>query len=169
MKKQKYVDIISSIILIALGAVYFHAASVLPEPLTSEPLGPAGFPQFLAIILIGLSLGLLIRAIMSKSEEDNSPTKFTPKDIKCFLLIIVMLILYVMGIQYIGYLVSTFLFAAGAGLSLAFFIAAACFCVMGASWKKPAAVLIPSIIIGVVCYVMFKMLFNADLPSGILI
>ena len=157
MKKQKYVDIISSIILIALGAVYFHAASVLPEPLTSEPLGPAGFPQFLAIILIGLSLGLLIRAIMSKSEEDNSPTKFTPKDIKCFLLIIVMLILYVMGIQYIGYLVSTFLFAA------------ACFCVMGASWKKPAAVLIPSIIIGVVCYVMFKMLFNADLPSGILI
>ena len=46
MKKKKYVDIISGILLIALGSIYFYSATTLPEALTTEPLGPAGFPQF---------------------------------------------------------------------------------------------------------------------------
>ena len=54
MKKKKYVDIISGILLIALGSIYFYSATTLPEALTTEPLGPAGFPQFLAVVLIAL-------------------------------------------------------------------------------------------------------------------
>ena len=33
MKKKKYVDIISGILLIALGSVYFYSATTLPEAL----------------------------------------------------------------------------------------------------------------------------------------
>ncbi|MEY8439046.1 tripartite tricarboxylate transporter TctB family protein [Anaerotruncus colihominis] len=157
MKKKKYVDTISAILLIALGLVYFYAAARLPEPLTPEPLGPAGFPQFLAVILIGLSAWILVRALLDKSEEANTPANFTPKDIKCFLLVIGLLVLYVVGMQILGYLLSTFLFAS------------VCFCIMGASWKKPTAVLLPSVVIAAVCYVLFKVLFRADLPSGFLI
>lgn len=157
MSKKKYVDMISSILLIALGSVYFYAAGQLPEPLTPEPLGPAGFPQFLAVLLIGLSGFVLLRALWDHSEDANSPTKFTAKDIHCLFLVIGLLVLYVAAMQIAGYLVSTFLFAA------------VCFCIMGASWKKPKAVLVPSIVIAVVCYVLFKVLFRADLPSGFLI
>ena len=56
-----------------------------PEALTTEPLGPAGFPQFLAVVLIALSLWILVKAILDKSEEANSATKFTPRDIRCLL------------------------------------------------------------------------------------
>ncbi len=157
MKKKKYVDIISGILLIALGSIYFYSANTLPEALTTEPLGPAGFPQFLAVVLIALSLWILVKAILDKSEEANSATKFTPRDIRCLLLVIGMMVLYVAGIQLLGYTVSTFLFAA------------VCFCLMGASWRKPTGVLIPSAVIAVVCYLLFKVLFNADLPRGLLI
>lgn len=109
------------------------------------------------MVLIVLSLWILVKAILDKSEEANSATKFTPRDIRCLLLVIGMMVLYVAGIQLLGYTVSTFLFAA------------VCFCLMGASWRKPTGVLIPSAVIAVVCYLLFKVLFNADLPRGLLI
>lgn len=157
MKKKKYVDVISSILFIALGLGYYYSAEKLPEALTVEPLGPAGFPQFLAVILIALSLWVLVRAVLDRSQEANSPTKFTPKDIGCLVLIIVLLVLYVVVMQFLGYMVSTFLFAA------------VCFCIMGASWKKLTGVWVPSAAIAAVCYLLFKVLFRADLPGGLLI
>ena len=43
MSKKKYLDMLSGVFFFLLGAVYFGAAAKLPEPLTKEPLGPAGF------------------------------------------------------------------------------------------------------------------------------
>ena len=157
MKKKKYVDVLSSILFIALGLGYFYSAANLPEALTVEPLGPAGFPQFLAAILIALSLWVLVRALLDRSGEANSPTSFTPRDIGGLALIIALLVLYVAVMQLAGYLVSTFLFAA------------VCFCIMGASWRKLTGVWVPSAAIAAACYLLFKVLFHADLPSGFLI
>ena len=61
MSKKKYLDMLSGVFFFLLGAVYFGAAAKLPEPLTKEPLGPAGFPQFLAILLMGLSAFVVIK------------------------------------------------------------------------------------------------------------
>ena len=77
MKKKKYVDIISGILLIALGSVYFYSATTLPEALTTEPLGPAGFPQFLAVVLIALSLWILVKAILLR-ESSCLATRYPP-------------------------------------------------------------------------------------------
>ena len=79
MKKKKYVDIISGILLIALGSIYFYSATTLPEALTTEPLGPAGFPQFLAVVLIALSLWILVKAILDKSERGEFRDKIHPQ------------------------------------------------------------------------------------------
>ncbi|MBQ3273482.1 MAG: tripartite tricarboxylate transporter TctB family protein [Solobacterium sp.] len=156
MSKKKYLDMISSVFLILLGAIYFYAASKLPAPLTKEPLGPAGFPQFLAILLIGLSISVLVRAVLDKSESNNSPTSFTARDFKILIILMITLILYAAGIWYVGYIVSTFAFCC------------VCFWLMGAPLDKPIKILVPSLIIAIACFVLFGLLFKADLGSGFL-
>ena len=157
MKKKKYVDIISSILLITLGVVYFYASTQFPEALTVEPLGPGGFPQFMAVILVALSAYVLVKAVLDRSEDANSATKFTRRDLGCLLVMMGALVLYVVLMRMLGYAVSTFLFSA------------ACFSLLGATWKKPLSILLPSAAMALVCYLLFKVLFRADLPSGFLI
>lgn len=79
MKKKKYVDIISGILLIALGSIYFYSATTLPEALTTEPLGPAGFPQFLAVVLIDHQERLLQLLLLSRQQQIR-PDQRTDQD-----------------------------------------------------------------------------------------
>ncbi len=157
MRTKKYLDMLSGAFFFLLGAVYFGAAAKLPEPLTKEPLGPAGFPQFLAILLMGLSAFVVIKAVLDKSDNANSPTSFTGKDFKMLIILMITLVLYAAGIQYVGYIVSTFAFCS------------VCFWLMGAPLDKPLKILVPSLIIAIICFAMFGLLFKADLRTGFLI
>lgn len=156
MTKKKYLDVISSVFFILLGAVYFYSAAKLPEPLTVEPLGPAGFPQFLAVVLILLSAYTLIKAIMDKSGDGDEKSTFSLEDFKLLIILMVTLILYAVGINYVGYVVSTFVFCS------------VCFWLMGAPLDKPLKILLPSLIIAIACFILFGIFFKADLGNGFL-
>ncbi|GEM_PF-4419769 len=155
IKNRKQVDIVASLIMMAFAAAYYYVGSQLGAPHSGEPLGPAGFPKLLGFVYGALALVTLILALANKAKDGEKKPKLTGKDMLSLFLLAVLFVIYCFGIDYIGYAVSTFIFA---GFS---------FWWMGA--RKPVQIVIVALCVTVFIYLVFGTIFRADLPSGILI
>jgi len=101
-------DRYASIIFIILGVVlYFHSQTFATFS-TGGSIGPKELPLFLAVALIIASVINLVAAIRSKSAEIKEKAKGL--EYKKFLIIVGMLFLYVVLLEPLGYVISTFLF-----------------------------------------------------------
>lgn len=98
-------DRYASIVFIALGISLFFYAQTLTTS-TGGFIGPKELPLFLAVALTimgGINLVLAIRAQPQKKKDEGF-------EYKKFLIILGMLLLYVLLLEPLGYVISTFLF-----------------------------------------------------------
>lgn len=99
-------DRYASIVFIALGVSLFFYSQTLTTSSTGISIGPKELPLFLSVVLTILSVINLISAIRSKPTEK----KGKGTDYRQFLIILGLLALYVLLLEPLGYVISTFLF-----------------------------------------------------------
>lgn len=161
---MKRISDVISIIFIAIAVTFFAMAGSFPEG-SNGATGPGWFPRIMCVIIVILSVINLVTTHLefaSKTEEekqkDNSiAMRLFRKENAIVWVTIIATFLYMMGIQYIGFVVS----------SIAYML------IMNIYYKvpeinKPAAFIIPFAVTGVLYYV-FTNLLHVVLPSGFLI
>ncbi len=161
---MKRISDVISIIFIAIAATFFVMAGSFPEG-SNGATGPGWFPRIMCVIIILLSVINLVTTnidFAAKSEEEKQKDrsialKLLSKDNMIVWVTIIATLLYVLGIQYVGFVVSSIVYML----------------VMNLYYKvpeinKPAAFIIPFAVTGVLYYV-FTNLLHVVLPSGFLI
>jgi putative tricarboxylic transport membrane protein len=99
-------DRYASIVFIALGAALFFYSRTLTSSSTGTSIGPQELPLFLAVALLITALINLVSALRAKSSKGKAEGLDTRK----FLIILGLLLLYVLLLEPLGYVISTFLF-----------------------------------------------------------
>lgn len=98
-------DRYASIVFLVLGVSLFFYAQTLTVS-TGGSIGPKELPMFLAVVLVIFSVINLISALRSapKGKKDEG------LEYRKFLIILGLLLLYVLLLEPLGYVISTFLF-----------------------------------------------------------
>ncbi|MCO7246084.1 tripartite tricarboxylate transporter TctB family protein [Halomonas sp. Mc5H-6] len=140
-------DRIFGILMIVLAVAYGWGATQFPEPFGgSEAVGPDTFPLLLAVVLGLSSLYMVVRP-----DPDNAwPWSRTGIEL---IVAVVVLILYAMLLQPLGFIISTAL-------------AVGTLC-----WRmgsRPLKAYITGAVSGVVVYLVFSYALDLALPLGIL-
>ena len=161
---MKKVSDVISILFIIIAASFFAIAGSFP-PGSNGATGPGWFPRIMCVIIIILSVINLVTTHLNyssmteeqKAADDAVIKKMVSRDNTIVWVTILATLAYVMGIQYIGFVVS----------SIAYML------VMGFYYKaheisKIAFIVIPFALTGVLYYV-FTNLLHVVLPAGILI
>lgn len=140
-------DRIFGVLMIVLAIAYGWGATQLPEPFGgSEAVGPETFPLLLAIVLGLSSLYMVVRP-----DPDNAwPWSRTGMEL---IIAVVVLILYAMLLQPLGFIIST---------TLA--VGTLCWR-MGA---RPSKAFVTGGVAGVVVFLLFNFALDLALPLGLL-
>ena len=136
-------------VLIALGS--FYEAAKLPFGRTNAP-GAGFFPAVLAALLAVVALAGLIAALRGGGKPEGEDSRLVWKKI---ILTVTALLAFGFIFEYVGYLVTTFLF-------VAFLLRI----VERKSWAQTGAVALSA---SLVSYVIFGLLLGAPLPAGFLL
>lgn len=105
-------DRIASVVFLALGILVVVESQKISESAYGSQIGPSTFPLGLGIILIGLSVLLFIETIKHKAtykiigEEENIKSS----NYKRFFIIFLAAVGYVLLLEKLGYLITTFAF-----------------------------------------------------------
>jgi putative tricarboxylic transport membrane protein len=97
-------DRYASIVFIAMGVSLFFYSQTLTTSIESY-IGPKELPMFLSIALVFTGILNLIAALRAKVEKKKEGLEY-----KKFLIILGCLLLYVILLEPVGYVISTFLF-----------------------------------------------------------
>ncbi|MFA6507318.1 MAG: tripartite tricarboxylate transporter TctB family protein [Treponemataceae bacterium] len=149
MKKR---DLISSVIWMALGALFAVAAFNAGLTLKGKP-GPGFLPFLTGIALAGVSLFVLIPALLRKEEESadsNAPAGGTKKVIFA----LAALFAWAAALDFVGYLITTFLFMVFATRLM--------------EPRKWWVSILIALLASVVSYLLFSVLLEVQLPKGLL-
>ncbi len=103
-------DRYASIVFIAIGVSLFFYSQTLTTSSTGGSIGPKELPMFLAVALTAISLINLVAAIRTKP----SAKKGGGLEYRKFLVILGLLLLYVLLLEPLGYVISTFAFLVAA-------------------------------------------------------
>ncbi|OQB98989.1 MAG: Tripartite tricarboxylate transporter TctB family protein [Spirochaetes bacterium ADurb.Bin110] len=150
IKRDQFVGIF----LIVVGVIYGYMTSKIDFAMTAEYPGPKAFPYIGVLGLIVCGLGIFIQSTTSKKSQPVFMMKEGWLDIfKSF----TALILYVIGLNYIGYLISTPI--------LLFFLSKFFAKKIKISLKGR---IIFSILTTIVIYIFYVYGFDMQLPVGLL-
>jgi hypothetical protein len=145
--KNWLMGILLPVFFIFMSLIFYLLTFTFPG---NEEVGPAIVPRLWIFILIPLSLVLLVsillkkEAMPSKSEGSSSMYKF-----------IILLVLYIAGIHFLGYFISTFLFVPAGILLL--------------EHKNVKSAVIISLCWLVFSYLVFYKFLYVPLPRGLLL
>ena len=136
-------------VLIALGS--FYEGVKLPFGRTNAP-GAGFFPAILAALLAVVALAGLIAALRGGGKQEGEESQLVWKKI---ILTVTALVAFAFIFEFVGYLVTTFLF-------VAFLLRI----VERKSWAQAGAVALSA---SLVSYIIFGLLLGAPLPAGFLL
>lgn len=144
--------------LIFSGGLYYSAGTFPTRDTGSRVLNPGFYPQFLAIILGILSLLLLI-SVLRNPDRKEEPQKFwkSAGSLLLFGVTLLLLILFPLLMELLGFAVTSFLFI----LILVFALA-------GQGQKRPLVLFSVSTGITVVIVLVFKVILEIPFPRGML-
>ncbi len=147
-------DIISSLLIMALGAVFIIGG--LQQGLIRRGVPGPGFVPFLtAMMLVAFGLMVLLPAIFQKRDGEKVEKFFPEHDsLKKVILALIALGLYGMLLNYAGFLITTFLF-----------MTFACRLMEPVRWRT---VLIVAVATAVICHLLFIVALDVPLPRGVL-
>ncbi len=160
-------EIASNLVVILFGAVFLAYTTRYPLDTWESP-GPAVFPLIVGAVLVFLGAGQLVRVLWKSRRKDHhhhhekhrdgdQPARESilrnSGDGKALRMIVVF-ILYLLMMQWIGFFVSTFLFAI-----ISSRLAEA------SDWGRPIAL---SAGVTVCCYLLFEVWLKLSFPRGVL-
>lgn len=99
-------DRIAATLFLAISVLFIIGSTHLSSSSYGSKVGPNIFPLFLGIILAFLSIRLFYETFQSKRQE-GSKEKLQYKP---FLIIFVATLLYILTLETIGYIITTFIF-----------------------------------------------------------
>ncbi|MEH7332557.1 tripartite tricarboxylate transporter TctB family protein [Neobacillus drentensis] len=99
-------DRVASIVFLAVGVLFIVGSRHISSSSYGSVVGPDIFPFILGILLVLLSIRLFFEANQSKGATGNKEKL----DYKPFLIIFVATLLYILTLETIGYVITTFLF-----------------------------------------------------------
>ena len=157
-------EIASSLVLILFSMIFLVYTTRYPLDDWENP-GPAVFPLILGGVLLALASWQLIRALLAPKTPGGAGEKGHGIDaLKKFLrdnageakvvILTVMLVLYILMMQWIGFFVSTFLLVVLASRLME-----------AKDWGRPIALAAG---VGLFCYFLFEVWIKLSFPRGIL-
>ena len=150
---QNKKDILVAVLFIALGA-FIYIQSMGIEPLMNNDVGSGFFPKVVAIVIIAIAAAQLILTL--KDKDQDVVEKTTDKDMAGGWITVILIGIYVLVYQSIGFLISTAVYL---------FLQILVLC---PKEKRNIPVFgLVSIITPVFIYTMFVYLINMPLPKGI--
>lgn len=138
---------VTGIVFLAVTALGFVGAVLIPSPESSSDPGPSGYPLFVLTLMALCALGLLISPGTTAGTDEE-----TERDWKQVAFVLVCLALYAAVVSFAGFIVSTALFTA----ALLFF----------ADKRKPLVLIAYPIVLSVALYYIFNIYLSVALPSG---
>lgn len=153
-------DLINALIVIAFAVLLYSQITRIDSNGT-RPTGPEFFPKVVVPALLTLGAVLLVQSIVRIVRKDNETLnldikRIVKENLKVILIFTVTL-LYIPGLYFFGYLIST-----------PFFLVATYFVIR---WAKPTKhiwkTVIGYIVFSVVIYAVFRFGLTVFLPSGL--
>lgn len=95
-------DLVLAVAMIALGILTLFGSLDLPEPVL-EPIGPAAFPVWTAIILICLSVYVLGHALKIGGPEESAPEYRKRPELAAKMVALTVLYFTVMDLGWLGF------------------------------------------------------------------
>ena len=139
------IDRLFGVFLLFLGVYVVYGGLTLEVPFSYDPLGPKTFPVILGALLSALSL-----VVIAKPEKSHFPQSATMLNT---VLIVVLLVLYSLSFNFLGFLLSTAL--------LVFFISR----IFKGTTKQALG---SALGVSLSVYVLFGVLLDVALPMGTL-
>lgn len=99
-------DYIASVLFLAVGVLFIIGSRQLESSSYGSAVGPDIFPLILGGALILLSIRLLYETFITKNQQETKEKL----QYKTFLIIFAATLVYVLTLETIGYVISTFLF-----------------------------------------------------------
>jgi putative tricarboxylic transport membrane protein len=149
---KKY-DLISSFVWIVVAGLFCNEAIDLGLGNFNEP-GPGFFPFLISIFMICFSLLLIISCLktVGKFEVTVSNTLWQESDsIKRILLVVILLFMYVFALNYVGFVLTTFVFM---------------FLILFFEQQKWTKAFLGAGLTTSFCYALFQVLLKVQLPVG---
>ena len=144
-------DLIISIGLLGFISFYAYMTAQLPARNLPHTLGGDFVPWVLIIFLLILSLSLLIKSLFGKgTKEQVAPT--TLREYGGILLLFALILLYIQGMLYFGYIITTPIF-----MGIMMWITGS---------KKLMEIGFYSVMTTLVVYILFSRIFEVALPEG---
>ncbi|KMY43188.1 transporter [Bacillus sp. FJAT-27916] len=107
---NRYFDRIASIGFLALGILVFVESRDISDSAYGSAIGPKTFPMGLGIALFILGGILLIETIKNKEPKETQKKNKDLYNYKQFIIIFLVALGYVLLLEKLGYIISTFLF-----------------------------------------------------------
>jgi putative tricarboxylic transport membrane protein len=144
-------DLVSSIVWMALGGLFVVGA--LQQGLMRKGVpGPGFLPFFSGLALISVSLFVLIPALVQKGKAPDGDFFPEPGSLRRLLSALAALFAFGVALEYVGYLITTFLFM--------FFVARL---IEPRGWWSTTLV---ALLTAVLSYLLFVVLLEVQLPKG---
>jgi putative tricarboxylic transport membrane protein len=99
-------DRIASVLFLAIGVLFIIGSQHLANSSYGSAVGPDIFPLFLGIVLVFLSVRLFYESFLRKNQQDSKEKLLY----KPFLIIFTATLFYILTLETIGYVITTFLF-----------------------------------------------------------
>ena len=143
-------DYITGLCGLAVSAFVYYASEPVVVADGGLAKNPAYYPRVLALILAVLAVCLIVNALLRREKPGVSTNKELIKNVGTIFLLI---LLYIIAFQYVGFIVSTVVFIT-CGVLL-----------YGGSIKSA---LLCSVPVTAVVYVVFHIIMQVAMPNGIL-
>lgn len=145
-------QIFNIVIGIFLAGMFFVSRTFRRDTVDGDLLRSNGFPAILIIIGIALLIILIIKQFRNKAPLSGKIIDIGTKAGKAVVINIILLTVYISIINFTGYVLSTFLYAIGAGRTM--------------GYKKYVFLLLFSAAVTVVFVILFGKIFYVPLPRG---
>ena len=105
-------EVIADLFFLVLALAYGLGALAIPEAMFGDPWAPRIYPLIISGAMIVLSITLLINEIKKqRTKEEQKPVHFVfNSDVKLIAFVVLMSVLYALAFDFIGFIISTFLF-----------------------------------------------------------
>jgi len=145
-------EILLAIVMIAFSLLIFWGSLDLPEPML-DPIGPAVFPIWTSLLLLGFAVIMLWRAFSGSKPKKIDLSYRKRWDLAVIMVALTVLYFAVMAVEWLGFRWATVVYS--------FLLTTALF---DFNWRKLPFFLLMGLILGIGLHFIFTEILYIDLP-----
>lgn len=153
----RHLDTVTGLVLVGFSGVVYFIVKDFPTGTAKEGMGARLLPLLLTILLALLSISLLIQGLIRRRKGSGEAEVSPPllgAHLKIPAVLVVLLILYLLALDLLGFLIATPVFLI------------VVMRVLGSAWRSSALL---GVSFTAFIYLIFSLLFQVPLPTGSLL